>query len=228
MTDTFRRFDATGGWPTLRRMFQQRLPEETLADLDAAVTLAVDCHGDQTRPAGEPYVEHLLEALTALVDGVGATDRDMLCAAILHDVVEDTPCTLAEVRQRFGERVASLVDWVTKPDSDGRASAEEARADYLTRLRSAPIDAVMVKLADRLSNVQRLDTHPRQAKQRSYYRETVNSILPLAEADPWFEQWYGSWKQEFGYLDGPDVAPDRSSQRPATDGARLSAPQVEP
>ncbi len=102
--------------PELRRL----LPA---ADADAvarAVEFAVRFHGDQTRPTGAPYAEHLLEALEVLVRGAGVTDPGILQAAVLHDVVEDTPCTIDDVRRAFGGRVAELVAWVTKPDPDGR------------------------------------------------------------------------------------------------------------
>lgn len=160
-------------------------------ELDDAVAFATHWHGDQLRPAGEPYVEHLLEAVAVLVNGVGVTDTDVLRAAVLHDVVEDTDCTLDQVRERFGDRVATLVNWVTKGDS---------RAEYLASLQHAPADALLVKLADRASNVQRLDTHPRPEKQRSYYQETVRSIVPLAQRHPWFREWYAAWQLKFGHL----------------------------
>jgi (p)ppGpp synthase/HD superfamily hydrolase len=118
-------------------------------------------------------------------------DPTLLTAAVLHDVVEDTPCTLATVESTFGHEVAVLVDWVTKADD---------REAYLTRLRSAPADAVLVKLADRASNVQRLHTHPRPEKQRGYYAETVRTIVPLASAHPWFAEWYATWQEEYAHL----------------------------
>jgi guanosine-3',5'-bis(diphosphate) 3'-pyrophosphohydrolase len=182
-------FTAASGWPTLRSRLA--LPESDLLLLDDAVSFAVRWHGDQTRPAGEPYVEHLLEVVTVLSDGLSVTSVDILLAAVLHDVVEDTDCSLSEVRDRFGSRVAELVGWLTKTDS---------RAAYLSRLKSAPADALLVKLADRLSNVQRLDTHPRLEKQRSYYAETVRSIVPLAQAHPWFHAWYSQWQNNFAHL----------------------------
>lgn len=83
--------------------------------LDKATVFATRWHGSQTRPAGEPYLEHLLEATRLLVETIEITNVDILRAAVLHDVVEDTGCTLEEVRERFGDRVATLVDWVTKP-----------------------------------------------------------------------------------------------------------------
>ena len=191
-------FEAKDGWAVLRAQWADRLPEAVLAALDEAVAFATLRHGDQTRPAGEPYLEHLLEATRVLVEAVGVTDADVLRAAVLHDVVEDMDCTLAEVRDRFGERTAVLVDWVTKPPRPEGQSREEARAAYLDRLAHAPDDAaILVKLADRLSNVQRLDTHPRPAKAAAYYDETVRLILPLAADRPWFGDWYEDWRTEF-------------------------------
>jgi (p)ppGpp synthase/HD superfamily hydrolase len=156
-----------------------------------AVAFATHWHGDQRRPAGEPYVEHLKEATAFLAHGAGVTSPDVLNAAVLHDVVEDTPCPLSTIESSFGPAVATLVKWVTKSTD---------RAAYLSSLREAPADAVLVKLADRASNVQRLDTHPRPEKQRTYYAETVQWIVPLASAHPWFENWYGEWQQKFAYL----------------------------
>ncbi|GAA3291665.1 bifunctional (p)ppGpp synthetase/guanosine-3',5'-bis(diphosphate) 3'-pyrophosphohydrolase [Dactylosporangium vinaceum] len=190
-----RTFDGSAGWPALRSRFAGRLPETTLAGLDAAVEFAVQRHGEQRRPAGEPYAEHLLEALDVLVEAVGERDPDVLRAAVLHDVVEDTPTTLDEVRERFGPGVAELVGWVTK---------EGDRAAYLQRLRGAPDAALAVKLADRLSNVQRLRTHPRPAKRAAYYRETVATIVPLAAGRGWFEEWYRQWQADHADLDTTD------------------------
>jgi guanosine-3',5'-bis(diphosphate) 3'-pyrophosphohydrolase len=193
-------FDGSVGWPALRRRFEARLSEDTLVRLDDAVAFAVERHGDQRRPAGEPYVEHLLEALEVLVEAVGVVDGDTLCAAVLHDVVEDTPTTIDEVRQRFGERVAELVGWVTKPDPAPGEDPAASRAAYLVRLGRAPSAAIDVKLADRLSNVQRLDTHPRPGKRASYYRETVAAIVPLAAGRPWFADWYAQWQRQHSNL----------------------------
>lgn len=193
-------FEAKDGWPGLRTRWASRLPESDLAALDEAVAFAGHWHGGQTRPAGEPYLEHLLEATRVLVEAVGVTDVDVLRAAVLHDVVEDTACTPAEVRKRFGDDVAVLVDWVTKPPRREDQSRQQARAAYLERLPTAPPAAILVKLADRLSNVQRLDTHPRPEKAGAYYDETVRLILPLAEPHPWFHDWYGTWRAEFSRL----------------------------
>jgi (p)ppGpp synthase/HD superfamily hydrolase len=113
---------------------------------------------------------------------------------VLHDVVEDTSCTIDDVRHQFGPRVAEMVDWVTKPEPAEGADRTAAKEAYLTRLQGAPDDAVLVKLADRVSNVQTLRTL-RLPKQRQYYAETVRYIIPLAAQRQWWAQWYSSWQQ---------------------------------
>src|SRR5437773_2155238 len=143
-----RLFDTFTSWPVARTQLAGHLPAETIDTLAAAVTFAEGCHGEQQRPAGEPYVQHLLETADVLVNGTGETDADMLVAAVLHDVVEDTPCTLDEVRQRFGGRVADLVGWVTKPPAGAGQNKNAVTEAYLRRLRDAPVDAIRIKLAD--------------------------------------------------------------------------------
>ncbi len=180
-------------WPHAEPELRGLLPEATCDAVSLAVRFATRFHGDQRRPTGAPYLEHLLEALEVLVRGAGVTDPGVLCAAVLHDVVEDTACTVADVRREFGDRVADLVGWVTIPQADGdRKAAKEA---YLEGLAQAPDDAILVKLADRASNVQTLRklSLPRQ---REYYAQTVRYIVPLAASRDWFAAWYASWQEE--------------------------------
>jgi (p)ppGpp synthase/HD superfamily hydrolase len=176
--------------PELRRL----LPDDTCDKVGEAVAFALRFHGDQKRPTGAPYGEHLLEALEVLVRGAGVTDPDMLRAAVLHDVVEDTPCTIAGVRAAFGDRVAELVGWVTKPEAEGGADKKAIKEAYLTRLADAPDDAIVVKLADRVSNVQTL-RNLALPKQRDYYAQTVKYIVPLAASREWWALWYASWEE---------------------------------
>jgi GTP pyrophosphokinase len=170
------------------------LPGPDADAVASAVEFAVRYHGDQTRPTGAPYAEHLLEALEFLVRGAGVTDPDILQAAVLHDVVEDTPCTIDDVRRAFGGRVAELVAWVTKPAPEEGSDRRAAKEAYLGHLRDAPDDAVVVKLADRASNVQTL-RNLRLPKQRQYYAETVTYIMPLAAQRAWWANWYSSWQR---------------------------------
>jgi (p)ppGpp synthase/HD superfamily hydrolase len=194
-------FDHWTTWPRAEAALADRVPPEDLAVLREAHAFALACHGDQLRPTGDPYERHLLEAVEVLAEGAGILERDLLVAALLHDVVEDTACSLDQVGDRFGPRVAELVDWVTKTDPpEGGGDREAARVGYLRRLAEAPREAVLVKLADRLSNVQRLDRHPRPEKRRSYYRETVEWILPLAAGVPFFDEQYARWASRYAEL----------------------------
>ena len=177
--------------PELRRL----LPAATCDAVARAVEFALRFHGDQRRPTGAPYAEHLLEAVEVLVRGAGVSDQDVLCAAVLHDVVEDTPCTIGDVRSAFGDRVADMVGWVTKPDPADGADKTSAKEAYLRSLADAPDDAILVKLADRASNVQTLRNLPSAPKQREYYAQTVRYIMPLAASRGWWDVWYASWQE---------------------------------
>jgi (p)ppGpp synthase/HD superfamily hydrolase len=181
-------------WPDAAPELRRLLPADTCDKVAEAVTFALRFHGDQKRPTGAPYVEHLLEALEVLVRGAGVTDPEVLCAAVLHDVVEDTPCTIAGVRAAFGDRVADMVAWVTKPDAEDGADKKAVKEAYLRRLADAPEDAILVKLADRASNVQTLRNLP-LPRQREYYAQTRAYILPLAASRGWWALWYASWEE---------------------------------
>jgi GTP pyrophosphokinase len=187
-------------WPRTEPELRRLLPAATCDAVAGAVTFALRCHGDQKRPTGAPYAEHLLEALEFLVRGAGVSDPDVLCAAVLHDVVEDTPCTIDEVRAAFGDRVADMVAWVTKPEATDGADKKAVKEAYLQGLAAAPDDAILVKLADRGSNVQTL-RRLAEPKQREYYAQTVSYIVPLAASrGGWWALWYSSWQEAHGDL----------------------------
>jgi guanosine-3',5'-bis(diphosphate) 3'-pyrophosphohydrolase len=205
-------------WQQAEPGLRAALPADTVARLHQAVAFAKASHGDQRRPTGAPYLEHLLEALEVLVRGAGVTDPDILCAAVLHDVVEDTDCTVDDIRAAFSPRIAELVGWVTIPapgPGQDHASVKEA---YLRGLRQAPHDAILVKLADRASNAQTLRNLP-EARQRAYYAQTVEHIVPLAADKPWFADWYAGWAAAFADLapepGGPSVPPKPSQEIPS-------------
>ena len=180
-------------WQSTEPQLRSLLPAATSDAVGKAAAFAVRFHGDQKRPTGAPYVEHLLEALEVLVRGAGVSDPDVLCAAVLHDVVEDTPCTIADVRAAFGDRIADTVGWVTIPAADD-ADKKAVKEAYLKGLAGAPDDAILVKLADRASNVQTL-RNLRLPKQREYYAQTVAYIMPLAASRGWWALWYASWEE---------------------------------
>jgi guanosine-3',5'-bis(diphosphate) 3'-pyrophosphohydrolase len=200
-----RTFTAWHTWADAEPGLDQRLPAEVVAELARAVRFATAYHGDQRRKTGVPYLEHLLEALQILVEGAGVSDPDVLVAAVLHDVVEDTPGTLADVRAAFGPRVAELVGWVTKPAPGPGEDPAVVTERYLRRLRGAPPDAVLVKLADRASNVQTL-RNLSQDRQRAYYAQTVAYVVPLAAPQSWFAAWYADWQADMADLAEPETS----------------------
>ena len=203
-------------WQQAEPGLRERLPASTVARLREAADFAAALHGDQQRPTGAPYTEHLLEALEVLVRGAGVTDPEILCAAVLHDVVEDTSGTLEEISAVFGPRVAELVGWVTIPEPGPGQDKVSVKEEYLRGLRRAPHDAILIKLADRASNAQTLRNLP-VARRGPYYAQTVEHIVPLAAGEPWFADWYADWEAAFADLAEPGTPGDTepSQQMPS-------------
>ena len=119
--------------------------------LDQAILFAVECHsGTERRGKGFPYIVHPMEAMA--IAATMTSDQEVLAAAALHDVVEDTEVTLDEIRERFGERVASLVD--TESDSlDKGLDWKGRKMESLRRLEAASRDEKIVAMGDKLSNM---------------------------------------------------------------------------
>ncbi|HMG41582.1 MAG TPA: HD domain-containing protein [Acidimicrobiales bacterium] len=196
-----REFVSWQAWDDADPELADELPAEVHDVVARATEAAQQWHSDQRRPTGVPYVEHLLEALEVLVRGAGVSDPDVLAAVLLHDVAEDTAATVADVEAQFGPGVAGYVDWLTKPPTQGRSEAEKraAKGAYLQRFADAPPEAVWVKLADRVSNVQRLYQMPLDF-QRRYYAETVDRVVPLAQGHGFFAAWYDDWQHRYAHL----------------------------
>ncbi len=192
----------------LDRLAQGR-SEQEMAVLRRAIDLAGRAHDGQTRASGEPYLNHALEVADILV-GL-RLDYESLAAAILHDVVEDTPVTLAEVEVACGAAVARLVDGVTKMGAIGeyqqeladRSRKERVSAESLRKLLLAmaeDVRVVLIKLADRLHNMRTLKHLPEE-KQRRIARETLDIYAPLANR---LGIWHIKWELEdlaFRFLD---------------------------
>lgn len=153
-----------------------------------ACRFALEAHRDQTRASGEPYVRHVLAVAEILADL--NLDQETIAAAILHDVVEDTPVTLDQIRTEFGDAVGRLVDGVTKmdfigeyPEHDaGHKRKDWANAESLRKMLLAmaeDVRVVLIKLADRLHNMRTLGYLP-EAKRRRIARETLDIFAPLA------------------------------------------------
>ena len=185
-----------------------------IADLvEQAYEFADECHRGQKRVSGEPYIAHPLQTALFLADL--RLDVNTIVAALLHDVVEDCGVTLDELDSRFGKEVSKLVDGVTKltkldvrlhQSGNDQSASDEPDNLYAESLRkmlvamAEDIRVVLIKLADRLHNMQTLDVL-RPEKRRRIAQETLDIYSPLAHR---LGIWEIKWRLDdlaFSYLD---------------------------
>ncbi|NTU70802.1 MAG: bifunctional (p)ppGpp synthetase/guanosine-3',5'-bis(diphosphate) 3'-pyrophosphohydrolase [Coriobacteriia bacterium] len=155
-------------------------PDADLTGLDEAYDFATSAHAGQMRKSGEPFVHHPIEV--ALILAELHMDTATLKAALLHDTVEDSEATIEEVRERFGDEVAELVDGVTKLGKIEFESLSEAQSNNLRKMLIAmakDIRVILIKLADRLHNMRTLAALPEQRRIEKA-RETMEIYAPLA------------------------------------------------
>jgi RelA/SpoT family (p)ppGpp synthetase len=157
------------------------LPTEQIARIREAAEFGASAHKGQKRLSGEPYIAHPVAAASILADL--HLDADTIIAAILHDVIEDTPTPKDQLAARFGAAVAELVDGVTKLDQIKFKSREEAQAESFRKMLLAMVRdlrVILVKLADRTHNMRTIDAMA-PARRRAIARETLEIYAPIAE-----------------------------------------------
>ena len=168
---------------TIDALIQKIINDDKQYDLSKIVSayeFAAKAHANQVRSSGEPYITHPLAVSFILLE-LGM-DTDTICAAMLHDVVEDTDTTLEEIRKRFGQDVAMLVDGVTKLGKIPLFTKEEQQAENVRKIllaMSQDIRVIIIKLCDRLHNMRTLHFRPAH-KQRNTALETMNIYAPIA------------------------------------------------
>jgi GTP pyrophosphokinase len=145
-----------------------------------AFDFACDRHADQLRRSGDEFITHPV-GVAQICAGM-RLDTETLCAALLHDTVEDTSASLEEIRAEFGEEIAQLVDGVTKLTGMTFESRDERQAENYRKMMVAmatDVRVILIKLADRLHNMRTLGALPKQ-KQMAKSRETLEIYAPLA------------------------------------------------
>jgi guanosine-3',5'-bis(diphosphate) 3'-pyrophosphohydrolase len=148
--------------------------------VEDAFAFACEHHAAQRRKSGEDFIVHPV-GVARICAGM-RLDTETLCAALLHDTVEDTSASIEEVRERFGEEIAVVVDGVTKLTGITFQSRDEAQAENYRKMMVAmasDVRVILIKLADRLHNMRTIDAMPKQ-KQLEKARETLEIYAPLA------------------------------------------------
>jgi len=148
--------------------------------VERAFVFACEHHADQRRKSGEDFITHPV-GVARICAGM-RLDTETLCAALLHDTVEDTSASLEEVSEQFGDEVSGLVDGVTKLTGITFQSRDEAQAENYRKMMVAmasDIRVVLIKLADRLHNMRTLGAMPKQ-KQIDKAKETLDIYAPIA------------------------------------------------
>lgn len=170
----------------LLKLAEPLYDEDQLAELSSAIDFAAEKHEGQKRLSGEPYLSHPLAVAGTLVEW--GMDIDSVLAGVLHDTVEDTETTTAEIESLFGRDVAFLVDGVSKVGKarSGMRNLKSylpATKDNLTKLLIAvgqDVRVIIIKLADRLHNMRTLQFKPRE-RQLKIARETLEIFAPIAD-----------------------------------------------
>ena len=157
----------------------ERTTADELSRIRRAYELAAEAHSSQRRKSGEPYIIHPIAVAAIVAEELELGDNPII-SAFLHDVVEDTDYTVEDIRERFGDDVAFLVDTVTKRKKDSYQHSKQVD-NYRQILESVHYDirALLIKLADRLHNMRTLDSM-RPDKQMKIAGETDYFYAPLA------------------------------------------------
>ncbi len=157
------------------------MPENPIVRLARAYRFAAEAHEGQKRKGerGEPYVNHLIEVADLVADATDGADIDLIIAALLHDTVEDTPVTPADLTREFGARVAGLVGEVTDDKSLPQAERKRLQVEHAPHLSHG---AQIIKLADKTSNVRAIIASPPKdwsAQRRADYVDWARQVADI-------------------------------------------------
>ncbi len=161
-----------------------QVPADAVARIIGAYEMAEDVHRFQKRADGTEYFWHVSRVAKILIDELGIRDPDLICAALLHDALEDSDAlTPAILEHNFGPYVCYLVQVLTKEVRADETRREEVNRAYAKRIADAVEDARIIKLADRLDNHRCLSFHVKRNPIR-YINETRELLFPIVAASP--------------------------------------------
>lgn len=142
-----------------------------------ALDFAKLAHNGQKRDEGTPYIMHPIRVANILMDEVAAMKADMICAALLHDVIEDCGITMKELKNNFNESIAQMVKLLTKD-----LSIENHKRVYVETIMNSGDNVKLLKVCDRLDNLRSLRFSTNKSRIRRYISETEKKYIPMAEA----------------------------------------------
>jgi guanosine-3',5'-bis(diphosphate) 3'-pyrophosphohydrolase len=152
----------------------QRLAPDEMSQVRRAYEVAEAAHAGQMRDEGTPYIVHPVRVAVSLVDELDIDSPRLICAALMHDVIEDSPTTREQIAAMFGQEIARVVWLLTKYE-------DVSLPAYLAAIEAASeTGAPIVKLCDRLDNLRFLAHSPKAEKKRRYIRTTQDYYLPMA------------------------------------------------
>jgi GTP diphosphokinase / guanosine-3',5'-bis(diphosphate) 3'-diphosphatase len=164
----------TRNYPYLEEKLSLTLNAEALTQVRRAYEVAEQAHNGQMRDEGTAYIVHPIRVAVSLVDELKIDSPTLVCSALLHDVIEDSPITREEIAAMFDEEIARIVWLLTKLE-------EVPLGDYLAAIEAAgETGAPLVKLCDRLDNLRFLGHSPKPEKKQRYIRSTEHFYLPMA------------------------------------------------
>jgi len=164
----------------LAQLVYDRCSKEERLSIRKAFNLANDAHKEATRLSGEPYIIHPVEVAKIVVSKIGLSYKSTV-AALLHDVVEDSHYTVDDIRQRFGDKIASIVDGLTKIEGvfEGDTSLQAENFKRILQTLTDDLRVILIKMADRLHNMRTLGAMP-ENKRAKIVGETMYFFVPLA------------------------------------------------
>lgn len=166
-----------------------RFNDEALAKISSATHLMEDSHRGQSRKGTEaPYAIHPIRTALSVLEEFGLVDSELVCAALLHDTLEDTAVRPEALRDQFGTHCADLVVTLTRREGEQREDCgDRIEGKYLQRIIHNGDDAVLLKLADKLDNLRDAVHHPSLARVKVFVSETFSAYIPLAQciSEPW-------------------------------------------